>query len=72
MKGYSKEVEENLLHQQRKERAANGGSTQKMMSFRIDGENVAFLESVQNKGRLVNRLLDECRLRWEAEFGNGA
>lgn len=72
MKGYSKETEEKLLKQQRKERAANGGSTQKMMSFRIDGPNVDFLEGVRNKGRLINRLLDECRLRWEEKFGSGA
>lgn len=47
--------------QQRKKRAANGGVTSKMMSFRIDAENVKFLDGVPNKGRLVNQLLDKER-----------
>lgn len=47
--------------QERKKRAANGGASSKMMSFRIDAENVAFLEGVSNKGRLVNQLLDRER-----------
>lgn len=72
MKGYSKELEDKLLRMQRKERAANGGSTQKMMSFRIDAENVKFLERVQNKGRLINRLLDQEREHWSEIALDGA
>lgn len=54
MKGYSKELEERLQKQERKERAANGSCTSKMMSFRIDADVVAYLNTVQNKGRTVN------------------
>lgn len=72
MKGYSKETEDKLLKLQRKERAANGGSSQKMMSFRIDAENVMFLEQVQNKGRLINRLLDQEREHWAEIALDGA
>lgn len=62
MKGYSKETEEKLLKQQRKERAANGGSTQKMMSFRIDADIVEYLNTQRNKGRTVNDALR----RWKS------
>lgn len=70
MRGYSKETEraisgasqdkeqtQGLRKQQRKKRAANGGATSKMMSFRLDDENVKFLRDVPNKGRLINELL---------------
>lgn len=72
MQDNKKETEETLQKQQRKERAANGKCTSKMMSFRIDADNVAFLEDVPNKGRLINNLLDKCRLEWEKKTGNGA
>lgn len=64
MKGYSKELEEKLNKQVRKERAANGQCSSKMMSFRIDAENVEFLNLQSNKGRLINDLLRrECERR---------
>lgn len=47
----------------RKKRSKNGECTSKMMSFRIDGENVEFLNDVANKGRLINRLLESERLK---------
>lgn len=37
----------------------HGQVTQKMMSFRIDAENVEKLEAEPNKGRLINKLLQE-------------
>lgn len=40
--------------QKRKKRAANGAAASKMMSFRIDAENVKILDGVDNKGRFVN------------------
>lgn len=70
MKGYSKELEERLQKQERKERAANGSCTSKMMSFRIDEKNVEFLATVKNKGRLINRLLESERQRWSAIISN--
>lgn len=51
----------------RKKRSKNGECTSKMMSFRIDGENVEFLNDVQNKGRLINRLLESERLKRELQ-----
>lgn len=42
----------------RKKRSKNGECTSKMMSFRIDGDNVEFLNGVVNKGRLINWLLE--------------
>lgn len=72
MRGYSKETEraitgvsqdkeqtQGLQKQQRKKRAANGAAASKMMSFRIDSDNVQRLNEVPNKGRLVNELLAE-------------
>lgn len=43
--------------QKRKERSGNGQSNQKMMSFRIDVDNVAYLMEQANKGRTVNEAL---------------
>lgn len=43
--------------QKRKKRAANGAAASKMMSFRIDAENVKILDVVDNKGRFVNRAI---------------
>lgn len=72
MRGYSKETEraingasqdkgqsQGLQKQQRKKRAANGAAASKMMSFRIDADNVKRLDDVSNKGRLINELLAE-------------
>lgn len=72
MRGYSKETEraisgasqdkeqsQGLQKQQRKKRAANGAAASKMMSFRIDADNVKRLDDVPNKGRLINELLAE-------------
>lgn len=57
-------MEEKLTKQVRKERSANGQCSSKMMSFRIDSENVEFLNLQSNKGRLINDLLRrECERR---------
>lgn len=76
MRGYNKELETKLAganatassagteerqKQERKQRSANGECASKMMSFRIDGENVEFLAKVSNKGRLINNLLAKYR-----------
>ena len=48
----------------RKEYAkAGSGSQQKMMSFRLDADLVAWLDAVGNKGRLINKLLHVCMAR---------
>lgn len=44
---------------QRKENIKRGERTQKTMTFRIDNEVAAWLQRVQNKGRLINNLLRE-------------
>lgn len=45
----------------RREYAAKGSRSQKMMTFRIDYENIAYLESKVNKGRFINDLLAQAR-----------
>lgn len=44
---------------QRKEWKRGVGSTQKMISFRLDLDLVELLEHEPNKGRLINNLLHE-------------
>lgn len=45
--------------QQRMRRAyaAKGERNQKMMSFRVDNENLEWLEQQPNKGRYINELI---------------
>lgn len=40
----------------------HGVISQKMMTFRIDHENVEWLEKQVNKGRYINNLIDRDRL----------
>lgn len=63
MKGYSTETVETITKQPRKQRCANGARSSKMMSFRIDADNVKFLEGEPNKGYLINKLLTAERER---------
>lgn len=46
----------------KKEKVRKGGQTQgvrtqKMMSFRVDNENLEWLETKANKGRYINELI---------------
>lgn len=41
----------------KKEGAKHGVITQKMMSFKIDLENIAWLQQQRNKGRYLNELI---------------
>ena len=41
----------------RKQYAADGTRSQKMMTFRCDNENITWLESKPNKGRYINELI---------------
>lgn len=42
---------------------AKGGSAQKMMTFRLDNELADWLQTIANKGRLINELLRKERER---------
>lgn len=50
---------EEMKVQKRKERAKNGMRTSKMLSFRADELTMKILGFVENKGRLLNRLVQE-------------
>lgn len=41
----------------RKEYTARGEASQKMMSFRLDIENIEYLNTKPNKGRYINDLI---------------
>lgn len=41
----------------RKQRSKNGERSQKMMSFRVDNENLDWLLKQENKGRYLNQLI---------------
>lgn len=41
--------------------AAKGERNQKMMTFRVDNENLAWLEQQPNKGRYINQLIEADR-----------
>lgn len=45
----------------RKEYAHAGGRSQKMLSFRLDLENIEYLNSKSNKGRFINELIATAR-----------
>lgn len=47
----------------RKARSKNGERGQKMMSFRVDNENAAWLTQQANKGRYINDLIAADRNR---------
>lgn len=47
----------------RKAYAPKGERGQKMMSFRIDNENAAWLEQQPNKGRFINNLIERERTK---------
>lgn len=45
----------------RKEYSADGTRGQKMMAFRLDLENIEYLNTKLNKGRFINNLIAEAR-----------
>lgn len=45
----------------RKEYVHAGGRSQKMLSFRLDLENIEYLNSKPNKGRFINELIAKAR-----------
>lgn len=48
--------------QERKSGRVNGNVTQKVFSFRLDVEHLAWLEMQPNKGRYINELIAKDRL----------
>lgn len=51
-------MNKNEEHQStRKQRSKNGERAQKMMSFRVDNENLEWLLKQENKGRYLNQLI---------------
>ncbi len=51
----------------RKAYAAKGERSQKMMTFRVDLENVEWLEQQVNRGRYINELIAADRMRKEVQ-----
>lgn len=47
--------------QERRVYAEKGTRSQKMMTFRIDLENIEFLDKQMNKGRYINDLIAKAR-----------
>lgn len=45
----------------RREYSARGKASQKMMSFRLDIENIEYLNTKPNKGRYINDLISADR-----------
>lgn len=54
-------MEENKTTQPRKQYAKRGEKSSKMLSFRIDSENLAWLNTQPNKGRVINDLIAKAR-----------
>lgn len=57
-----KEVEEQK-ERVRKEYAKKGERSQKMMTFRVDNENVSWLDKQTNKGRYINNLIADDKMK---------
>lgn len=53
--------EQEQKERQRKEYAPAGERSQKMMTFRVDYENLEFLNAKPNKGRYINNLIAAAR-----------
>ena len=51
----------------RKEYAHAGGRSQKMMAFRLDLENIEYLNTKANKGRFLNELIATARAQEQGE-----
>lgn len=51
----------------RKEYAHAGGRSQKMMAFRLDLENIEYLNTKANKGRFINELIATARAQEQSK-----
>jgi len=54
-------MEETKTTQPRKQYAKRGERTSKMMTFRIDADNLDWLNTQPNKGRVINDLIAQAR-----------
>lgn len=54
-------MEENKTTQPRKQYAKRGEKSSKMLSFRIDADNLRWLNTQANKGRVINDLIAKAR-----------
>lgn len=53
--------EEQENERTRREYSSKGSRSQKMMSFRLDLENIEYLNTKANKGRFINELIATAR-----------
>lgn len=51
----------------RREYASKGSRSQKMMAFRLDLENIEYLNTKVNKGRFINELIATARAQEQGE-----
>ena len=56
-----KKTEEQEKERTRREYASKGSRSQKMMTFRLDLENIEYLNTKANKGRFINELIAKAR-----------
>lgn len=56
-------MEETKNTQPRKAYAKRGERTSKMMTFRIDADNLEWLNTQPNKGRAINYLIEQARAK---------
>ena len=59
------EQEQEPKKQERRVYAEKGTRSQKMMTFRIDLENIEYLDKQMNKGRYINDLIAKARAQAE-------
>lgn len=59
--------EEQEKERTRREYASKGTRSQKMMAFRLDLENIEYLNTKVNKGRFINELIATARAQESKE-----
>ena len=62
-----KQNEEQEKERTRREYASKGTRSQKMISFRLDLENIEYLNTKPNKGRFINELIATARAQEQVE-----
>ena len=62
-----KKTEEQEKERTRREYASKGTRSQKMISFRLDLENIEYLHTKPNKGRFINELIATARSQEQGE-----
>lgn len=62
-----KKTEEQEKERTRREYASKGTRSQKMISFRLDLENIEYLNTKPNKGRFINELIATARAQEQGE-----